>query len=373
MRATGNQPTSSLSARCWSLLSSMYSTYHPSPVNNVTLTHWHEQACPWEETRHSGYFNGFHKAEDALEYASHRACSSGTDKPHLAKLFLFGHHIYIVGDSLMRQFAQSLMCRLRRWLQVVDDRVMWVHQNNAWGMCHVFPGRHLRHCQMYHGCVVFEGDVRICYIRVDDPFPLWISTNRFWKMVARHIRDNGGLSGGHTTVIGAHGMHGQSTNARWQQAAQLFPRAFTSSLNLSADAASPRRLFSGYSNITLVFKEMEASHFPTASGLYDGRANRSNWFCKSINDSDPLPPLRALELKVGLPIMKQLGWHMLSTFDDDYEGAANLHATHAKMPGRKINPIDCTHWMLPGVPDIWASKLLRFIAINQRRAAQAES
>jgi hypothetical protein len=29
--------------------------------------------------------------------------------------------------------------------------------------------------------------------------------------------------------------------------------------------------------------------------------------------------------------------------------------------------------MLPGVPDIWASKLLRFIAINQRRAAQAES
>jgi hypothetical protein len=89
-----------------------------------------------------------------------------------------------------------------------------------------------------------------------------------------------------------------------------------------------------------------ASHFPTASGLYDGRANRSNWFCKSINDSDPLPPLRALELKVGLPIMKQLGWptilcHQLEVASDgsiaNYKLRQSNQKQHAVSAFKSLN------------------------------------
>ena len=40
-------------------------------------------------------------------------------------------------------------------------------------------------------------------------------------------------------------------------------------------------------------------------------------------------------------------------------GAA-LHATYAKVPS-KSKPVDCLHWMMPGIPDVWTEKMLRLL------------
>lgn len=346
-------------ATCRKLLASMYGTYRPDQMNNASLEHWQAQACPWEETRHSGYFSGYDDPERAHEYASHHACSGADDLVKQGRLS--GHRIYLVGDSLMRQLSQSLMCRMRRWLHVVDDGMKWANVQNKWGKCSSFSGpRSLRHCMMKDGCVAFEGDVRICYLDILDPLPRWVSMKVFWRMVADRVSANG--IGAHTTIIGSQGHHIMTTSKKdWDLAAQRFAMAFASSFNFPAVAATPSSLHARASNITLVYKELEATHFPTTSGLYNGAANRSGWFCKPINESDPLPPLRALELEVGIPTLKRLGWRVLTTYDSDARNGAVLHSTQAKVPSRKV-PVDCVHWMLPGVPDIWVAKLLRMIA-----------
>ena len=115
------------------------------------------------------------------------------------------------------------------------------------------------------------------------------------------------------------------------------------------------------SKFTVVYKELDATHFPTSSGEYLKDVDRSRWRCRPVNYSRPLPPQRKLELRVGLPIARRLGWRLLETYETDRRDGANFHATQAKVPSR-VRPVDCLHWMLPGIPDVWTEELLRVMS-----------
>ena len=69
---------------------------------------------------------------------------------------------------------------------------------------------------------------------------------------------------------------------------------------------------------------------------------------------------RELEVRLILPLINSgelPGWSVLSTFASDAANGAFLHSTYAPVPSR-VSPVDCTHWLLPGPPDVWASAVL---------------
>ena len=64
---------------------------------------------------------------------------------------------------------------------------------------------------------------------------------------------------------------------------------------------------------------------------------------------------RQFELEHGLATLKRIGWGILDFYDDDRNSGAFLHSTFAPVPS-KARPVDCTHWIAPGPPDVWAHK-----------------
>ena len=119
--------------------------------------------------------------------------------------------------------------------------------------------------------------------------------------------------------------------------------------------------------LSIVYKELDATHFPTKSGVFINHTDRfGKGRCKPVNASDPLPEARETELRFGLPMVRYLGWHVLETFAVDQQEGTYLHATHAKVPSAS-RPVDCLHWMLPGVPDVWVDKLLAQVVTVQSK------
>jgi hypothetical protein len=323
-------------------LSSLYATTQlDGKRSNESAERWHGRACPWEETRHSGYFSNYSNPDGALAYASHRTCLPFRRDELLR---LAGRRIYFVGDSIMRQFTQSFLCRLwRTGSGVIDDNISWSVPvpSRKWGQCLSFSGGvPLRHCFMRDGCVTFQHDVKVCYY----------SNMHCRAVFAFHLKEfmqhrvlEHGL-GSHTFLIMTNGMHVDCTARQWTRLAQTY--------NQSMEESGLSR-----SRFTVIYKELDAAHFPTSTGSYDKNADRRKWRCEPVNTSRSLPSQRKMELRVGLPTVRKLDWKVLNTFDTDRSEGASFHATQAPVPSRE-RPVDCLHWMLPGVPDVWTERLL---------------
>lgn len=190
------------------------------------------------------------------------------------------------------------------------------------------------------------------------------------------------MAGVRTAVVLTHGMHESCKSQDWERFRQHTFMHIQTMLH---------KLKTSKSKFVLVYKEHDATHFPTVSGLYNGSAlpgladssngsalsGRSNgsavyrsgqsWLCRPVRREDPLPPMRALELSSGLPALKDLQVPnlLISSFDDDLRDGAGLHATFAKVPSKSL-PVDCLHWMLPGIPDIWTERMLAALAVLAR-------
>jgi hypothetical protein len=351
-------------------LSSLYATVPLSlPFSNQSAEAWHSIACPWEEVRHSGYWNNFEETELATNYVTQRlpcAKRADRDREKFARS-MFGKRFLFVGDSVMRQFTQAFLCRLRASFRVVEDGMPWVRQwpSNKWGRCTTFsnkqPPHHggLQHCFMKPGCVSFEGDIHVCYMLSQWCFPYIVQTEEPFKRLVRSILLPHG-PGVRNYLVMSHGMHTQKPcdeNA-WRKFAKDTParfKRFLKSGNVSR------------SQVTFVYKEIDATHFPAKSGLYQHYAynrNRSKWHCAPVKPGDPLPPLRQLELDKGIPAIQSLSGvlpvHILQTFSWGLTDGSQLHATYATRPQTIGNKsIDCLHWMLPGIPDLWVEQLLK--------------
>ena len=159
----------------------------------------------------------------------------------------------------------------------------------------------------------------------------------------------------------SHGMHASCSRQSF-----LAMRKHAATLMRRNTSANRLRTPLPASKLLLVYKEIEATHFEGHSGLYNKSTgqntnSRSRPTCVPVAPGDPLPPLREMELRVGLQAMRRLGARILETFDDDQQHGALLHVARAPVPSL-TTPVDCLHWLLPGVPDTWTEKLLRLVA-----------
>ena len=365
LMADTTQPTtqwlsnSTTSARCLAALSTRYSTMRPPelPTSAAIANGWHQAACPWEETRHSGFLMYFSKAEAALEHAAVHACPQPMQWSNLR-----GHRFIFVGDSLVRQWTQSFLCRLRQALSVVADNMTWsTGVNSRWGTCLDFGDTpRWRHCHMEDGCVHFEHDIVVCFRRFERCVVEY-AKSWLWKWLAMVMREYS--VGERIVLMMTQGMHQPCNEVHWQHLKKWGPIGMT---NFRRNVSLPRG--SGplpKSRIRVIYKDLSASHFPTRSGEF----NRSSlfdraglpWTCRPMRKDDPLPLARQHELSQGLQTIRHMGGRILDTFDNDRDVGALLHATYAKVPST-IKPVDCLHWMLPGVPDVWTERLLGMLA-----------
>lgn len=337
----------------------MYSTMRPTPSldpTNSSLQQWHADACPWEDTRHSGFFNGFKNTSRALAYASRHVCL-----PHASTLKqLAGLRIYFIGDSVIRQFAQSFLCRVRHPSpgSVLSDGIEWsLNPITNYGRCKRFAGGEpvLRHCYMREGCVHFQHDVKVCYnwnTHCKAPFAANGGNGGFREWLDGMHAQHG--AGSHTYVVMSNGVHYLCREADWFRLNATYKQALKG-------MALPR------SKLTVVYKDLDAQHFPTPGGEYYkkedlARGFRSRgWFCRATQAGDPPQNQRNMELRTSLPVVRRLGWQVLKTFDFTKADGHDLHSTTAWVTSSE-RPVDCTHWMLPGVPDVWSDKLLRLIS-----------
>jgi hypothetical protein len=84
---------------------------------------WLAEACPFEETRHSCFFFGQHGSRRIEEWAAARLAAVDPVAPDAALYALAGHTLHFVGDSVLRQLAHALMCRLQS--RLLKDKLVW--------------------------------------------------------------------------------------------------------------------------------------------------------------------------------------------------------------------------------------------------------
>lgn len=332
--------------------------------NSTQLDSWEQSACRWEDMRHSGYFAGFENAEAAQTYAARSMCRhTALDATNLEDV-----HISFVGASVMRQMAIAALCQISRLRRVVEDNSTWSPMpNRRYGTCPSFERTTqppLRHCAMTDGCVLFERNVRVCYDRFATMcIAQWAITNSqpTFHLQPSNVTDLIGArmrvypTAQHVLVI-ANGPHPKvmtCTTEMWTQLAERWP---------SVQQALPRPL-------TVYYREFDGTHFPTRDGVYDASANHSSpaWHCVL---PEGVPKVRQFELEHVVPIVRGLPrWHLLETFENDWRHAIDLHSTYAKVASHAV-PVDCLHWVMPGVPDVWAHKLLHHF-LSRRRIRRA--
>lgn len=321
---------------------------------------WAAIACPWEESRHSGYLQGFEEAHAALAYAEKLSCPSQV----LASLpsRLAGLRLFFSGDSLISQFAQSVLCQIRHQIGMVTDNITWLPRPNQYGLCHKFnSSQPLRHCQLHDGCVTFAHDVVVCYHSQRELcVARWAAEGGMDSWLRETLNHVG--HGRRRVLVLATGFNFACTANDWQQLAVLKP---------------PME-----SVVEVVYKDLNAGHFPTKGGVWQhDKANQSGWHCApaprggDVNDTNtPNAPMRAMELDVVLPIVRRLGWTVLHTYDDDRSNAWRFHSTfapqivadsklnHFQRSKRNAIPVDCGHWLLPSSSTSNAARSLPHIS-----------
>jgi len=111
--------------------------------------------------------------------------------------------------------------------------------------------------------------------------------------------------------------------------------------------------------LQLLFQQAEPQHFPTADG---GFVSSSRGKSIGLRQCTPLQTLGAgvglLERQLVLPYLSAMGAQVLET-NALSEGAWWAHTYSAPTPSGNS---DCTHYCMPGVPDVWASLLLGQLA-----------
>eukprot|EP00421_Protoceratium_reticulatum_P005755 CAMPEP_0168370622 /NCGR_PEP_ID=MMETSP0228-20121227/7357_1 /TAXON_ID=133427 /ORGANISM="Protoceratium reticulatum, Strain CCCM 535 (=CCMP 1889)" /LENGTH=175 /DNA_ID=CAMNT_0008383497 /DNA_START=593 /DNA_END=1120 /DNA_ORIENTATION=- len=175
---------------------------------------------------------------------------------------------------------------------------------------------------MHNGCALFEHGVQVCYTTASECGA---------KVIAGAI--NGAHQGDDNSphvIIFATGHHTGCTHQDWDN---------LKNMNLSVPKGT-----------RIIFQDFQLQHFAgSTTGEYMGSTNLS---CQASLDA--VPEVRKVELESAIPTITALGWTHLETYHID-EHAGRFHA---EGPG---NGKDCTHWMMPGVPDGWAKLLYQII------------
>jgi GDSL/SGNH-like Acyl-Esterase family found in Pmr5 and Cas1p len=261
--------------------------------------------------------------------------------------------LVFAGDSLSRQHFISTLCLLHasRGVALVSDDVTWSDEWPCHGTRNCVPGG--AHSGFDRGCASFAVDgaplqqLRVCNANEDQL--------RSAKAM-RLLGPDGALAPMHDIVVGNLGVH--HTVEELQPMVSKLLRDWTS---LGGERAR-RDGGGGHSRDALpimIYRETAPQHFHgSAAGLYELRSTDRDGnllVCAASVDLTVVSRSTAeLELLAGRVPMLAV---------NPYAAAAGkLHVAGMQHRGDPSGHVeDCTHWCLPGLPDVWTLQLYNYL------------
>lgn len=349
-------------------------------VNASLMDSWFADACPVEETRHSCTFLNQPNAGDVARRAADEIGASASAVAERVLHSLDRKEIHFVGDSVMRQLAQSFMCRLRRVAAMESDRAYpfrfidptrrRVPSKDYIGMCPLGT----RNCEYERGCALFRRPsgrpfpferrdvlVRVCYWNHAKIDVGGRQVKAGWPLVHKAVMQFGA---GAAYMIFHSGHHSNAATLErlWGGTAGPSDAVNSTLMTAARMAAFSRAKATG---TRLIFQEFEEQHFP-GGGAYDAAKHKGVGGlkqCEQLEAQKELsargPPRRMIDVERELvhPYVCASGGAILKT--NDYSRAAWWgHTYSARTPS---GTADCTHWCMPGVPDVWTHMLMSLI------------
>ena len=316
-------------------------------ANASAVSAWLSQACLFEEARHNCFIYAQPSAQRIAEFFSERACGSASAQSVVSTLA--GRTLFLFGDSLVRQLVEAVMCRLRGSL--IQDGSEWkIPHNRGEASCFhtVCPLKKgsARHCRLYDSCSTFAvGNqsaqvATICYRQVIRPG--WLQLAKYWKTYSPLVRCNRSVvvfnSGAaiYRNVEHSHAWGGDN---------------YTATLH-ARDAFLAELSESNASTLLLPYPQQHFDH-PDGTGEFASTARLADKrTCVPLNSSGSWR--HAQEAAYVAPFAGAvLGVRQ------DGEAAWWAHTEGAPNAGGAS--ADCTHYCMPGLPDLWASKLFNYV------------
>jgi hypothetical protein len=306
---------------------------------------YHNLSCPFEWSKYSCSHQGqLERANSSLSYAIghtgilHDAFVNGL-RPN--------QKVLIVGDSLMRQIFITLACGFfnNHHETVNDYRIDWQDHWPCHGTAYCVPGG--PHSGFNVGSVIFQNRAELHYLPHSGSLSFEIGIfNRF----IQEVQANGTVSLGANTALKPNtwlssndvlvanvGIH-VDTKDRIGTISQL-------GMLLQQSPKAPRFLY-----ITT-----PTQHFPTHDGQYVNGLNGIS--CLNKVEENPRHRVETSELKLGVNVDE------LVIYDDFDLGF--FHIGHGG--NDSTGKLDCSHYCLPGVPDVIGAKtLFKIQEVNDR-------
>ena len=319
------------------------------------LIQWAQNACPFQEARHSCYFlrQGDTFSQQAAQHAGETAVGSAASLLRS----LAGKTVHFVGCSVTRQLMQAVSCRLRHFL--VEDNTEWFVPDAEkrffqMGTCPILNSSS-RHCRLERGCAVFAPhrpigfdigkdtlqNTTICFTQTTSA--TFIKQNQYrngcqatsWESISKVF--SASIPRPDILVFSTGATHCHQEGAMAASWAKSLRPEDLSMLNEFAPGRGRAVML----------------HSWLADGCTEDAARKSAPWKREIEQKYIEPRLRSPRV-VGM---------VLDLYDESVQFASFVHASSA--PNFRLNgsPVtDCIHFCMPGAPDRWASRFFQLVA-----------
>lgn len=295
-------------------------------INLAKANEWKGKACKLQETSSSCFYHGDKRA---TELAQRNFQASDCTLPAFdATDFLqqvAGKTIHFFGDSVTRQHYESLTCHMSQY--ITEYHVGWQFRNGQSKRNCPFSGN--EHCQlpMKGTCVELQKDTKICFHEEDRAKGLIEDLSKPWVQKS-----------GHVFVL--------NTGAHYFNNTEGYQRDVEALAKIMSDLKAKGK--------QVIWRETSPEHFDSASGLYppaDWHKDEA-YGCRLRTDAHS-----NWKNDMANPIIKKAKIPILYV----NANARSQWDAHVGNNHRKTFVLDCQHWCLPSVPDLWTRMLYNML------------
>jgi len=321
---------------------------------------------PWESCEHDDVERA--RRIGTREFAPDSRCELRPTQTLAAKLLatFAGRTIAFIGDSVNIQQFVALVCALHaaNASTVRTSTLDWLAPEAVRKRC-----RGVEKCHYEKGCIRFASGMHLCTCPVMGLVPI------LFKKCARHPWK---LGRGDVVVYGSIGLH-YTGEKLVDDLRTLSPKAKAAQLRTHA-LAEPGLLLEtfGYSrqgscfrrganSPAVIWRDAQPQHFAPAGGHYSEPSGPHYIYNHDRREACPRKELGEMQAhhvwnNLSLPAVECSEVRVLRT----WHASAGSWDAHLEWG-------DCTHWCLPGVPDLWNELLINLLFSSPTHSARSEA
>jgi len=317
--------------------------WEPRTKDRNTSAYGFYPACPfmrpWESCATRSEARAAYVA--SLEFIPDSGCIVPSFDAAQVLQIMSGRVLLFVGDSVHIQFFASFACHFYEQVSqqiMMRNTLQWLSPENIRKRCNG-----ARKCHYESGCIFFKNDFKLCVCGLFSAMPklhrpLFHKCIKDMRTENRDVVVYGSVGLHHTgeTVTHQDEIHVQTMAEKEAQMVLEYMRRLPS---------APR----------IIYREVTAQHFSSPGGHFvhswmtDYNRPNASATCASGLDASEMRKYHQWN-KFANPIFERAGVPILRVWEST-SLAWNAHVGHG----------DCTHFCLPGIPDLWSALLADWI------------